>query len=83
MNKTSVKVIKRKDAEAAATAKTQSACKLKQAVPSSTEKIELRSRRELVATISNWISERRENKRIEEKGKIRKIFDSKPLLSKI
>ncbi len=83
VNKTLIKVIKRKDTEATANAKSQSACKPKQAMPFSTEKIERRSRRELADTISNWIYERRENNRIEKIAAIRKMFGNKPLLSEI
>lgn len=49
-----IKIIKRKDAEVMANAKTQSALEAKQAAPESEEKIERRSRRRIVATISNW-----------------------------
>ncbi len=83
MNKTSIKVIKRKDAEIMTNAKTYSACELKRAAPVSEEKIERRSRREIVDTISNWISERRENNRNEEITAIRQMFGNKPLLSEI
>ncbi len=83
MNKTSIKVIKRKDAEIMANAKTQRASEAKQTAPVSEERIELHSRREIVGTISSWISERRENNRLEKIAAIRQMFGSEPLLSKI
>lgn len=78
-----IKVIKRKDAEAVANAKTQSAFEAKHFAPVSEEKIERRSSREIVATISNWISERRKNNRIEELIAIRRFYGNEPLLSEI
>ena len=65
MNKTSIKVIKRKDAEATANARIQNAREPKQTATPDEEKIKRRSQREIVGTVSNWISERRENNRIE------------------
>jgi hypothetical protein len=81
VNKTSIKVIKRKDAEVMANAQTQNACEPKEAPPVSEEKIERHSRREIVNTVSTWISERRENNRVEEIAAIRKVFGGEPLLS--
>ena len=83
MNRTSIKVIKRKDAEVIANAKTQSVCWAQQTAPVNEEKIERRSRREIVGTVSTWISERRENNRIEQIAAIRKIFGNEHLLSQI
>ncbi len=83
MNKTSIKVIKRKDVKVMANVGTRSGREPKQTAPVSEEKIERRSRREIVGTISNWISERREDKHIEEIAGFRKIFGSESLLSKI
>lgn len=81
MNKPSIKVIKRKDAQVAANTDAMNACEPKQmATPISEEKIERRSRREIVDTVSSWISERRENNRIEEIAAIRKIFGNEPML---
>ena len=74
MNKTLIKIIKRKDAEMMANAKTQGACQPNQAAPVSEEKTEWCSRRQIVGTISNWISERRENNRTEQIAAIRKMF---------
>lgn len=78
-----IKIIKRKDVEAAANAKTQSALRAKQSAPDSEEKIERHSRREMVATITNWVSENRKNNRIEKLFAIRKFYGSDPLLSEI
>ena len=84
MNKTSIKVIKRKDARAMANIEAQSACEPKETAPVvSEEKIERRSRREIVNTVSSWISERRENNRHEEIAAIRKIFGNEPLLGEV
>lgn len=82
MNKTSIKVIKRKDAEATANVEPQSACE-PTTVPASEEKIERHSRREIVNTVSSWISERRENNRHEEIAAIRKIFGNETLLGEV
>jgi len=79
MKNTSIKVIKRKDAEVIAAAQIQDLREPKQAAPVSKEKIERRSRRELVDTISNWIFERRENNRVEKIAAIHKIFGNEPL----
>jgi hypothetical protein len=73
MEKTAIKVIKRNKAEA------QNACEPQVAV--SEEKIERRTRREMVETVANWISERREKNRLEEIAAIRKIFGNESLLS--
>jgi hypothetical protein len=76
VGKTSIKVIKRKDAET-----TQNACEPR--VAADPEKVERHSRREIVDTVSNWVNERRENSRLEEIAAIRKIFGNEPLLSEI
>lgn len=81
MNKTSIKVIKRKGTEVMENAQTRNECEPKESAPISEEKIERRSRREIVDTVSTWISERRENNRLEEIAAIRKIFGGEPLLS--
>ncbi len=47
------------------------------------KKTERRSRREMVATVTNWVSENRKNNRIEELFAIRKFYGSEPLLSEI
>ena len=83
MNKTSIKIIKRKDAQIMVNTKTQSAFEPKQSASVSEEKTRRRARREIVATVSDWISERRENNHIEEITAIRKMFGNKPLLGKI
>ncbi len=75
MNKTSVKVIKRKDA---VTAEPEMASEPKAML--NQENVERRSRREMVNTVANWITERREKRRVEEVAAIRKIF-GEPLLN--
>ena len=83
MNKTSIKVIKRKDAEATANAKIQNAREPKQTATPDEETIKRRSHREIAGTVSNWISERRENNRIEKDAANGEIFDNKDLLKEI
>ena len=82
MNKTSIKIIKRKDAEAAANVEAQNLSGQKLAATMSGEKIEPRSRRKMADTVSNWIAERRENNRAEEVSAIRLMFGSESFLSK-
>ncbi len=82
VNKTSIKVIKRKDAEAMAMGKTQNTCETKQAAALSGEKVERRLHRKMADTVSNWIVERRENNRAEEISAIRRMFGSEPLFGK-
>lgn len=83
MNKILVKVIKRKDAEVMVNAKAQSAHKAEYTAPLNEKTIERHSRRKIVATVSTWISERRENNRIERNAAIRRIFANESMLSKI
>lgn len=83
MNKTSIKVIKRKDAEAAVNVKTENTGDLKSAATMSREKIERHLHRRMVDTVTNWISERRENNRLETVSAIRKLFGDESLLNKI
>lgn len=82
MNKTSIKIIKRKDTEAAANVETQNLSGQKLAAKTSGEKIEPRARRKMADKVSNWIAERRENKRNEEVSAFRKLFGDEFLLSK-
>ena len=74
MNKTPIKIIKRKDAEASADVKTQNSCKTKSAAAMSGEKVERSLHRKMADTVSNWIAEQRENKRTEEISAFRKLF---------
>lgn len=83
MKKILIKVIKRKDVEAMATARTKSAGEAEPAAPLNEEKIERHSRRVLVDRISNWIPERKPNNRIEEIAAVRKFFGSELLLREI
>ena len=83
MSKTSIKVIRRKDAEEMAKAKTQSAFEAKQTASVNEEKGERFLHREIGGTVSNWISERRENNRLERITAIDKFFVNESLLSDI
>ncbi len=82
MNKTSIRIIKRKDAEAAANDKTQDLSGQKLAAAMIEEKIEPRLHRKMADTVSNWIAERRENKRSEEVSAFRKLFGDEFLSSR-
>ena len=83
MNKILIKVIKRKEAEVMRNVELESVCEPKPAATLSKEKIERNLHRKIVDTVSNWISERRENNRIEDSSAIRKMFGDESLLSKI
>jgi hypothetical protein len=74
VNKTSIKVIKRKDAEAAAKVEAQNLSESKLAATMSGEKIEPRSCRKMSETVSKWIAERRKNNHAEEVSAFRKLF---------
>ncbi len=82
MNKTSIKIIKRKDARGMTSVETQSTSETKLMAMPGGEKIERNLHRKMADTVSNWIAERRENNRAEEISAIRKIFGSESLLSK-
>jgi hypothetical protein len=84
VNKASIKIIKRKYAEAAAAAevKAQNSCKTKSAAVKSGEKVERSLHRKVADTVSNWIVERRENNRSKEISAIRHLFGDESLLSK-
>ena len=82
MNKTSIKIIKRKDAEAMANNKTQVLSEPKLAAAMSEEKIERRLHQKIADTVSNWIAERKESNRIKEISAIRKLFGDESLLSR-
>ncbi len=82
MNRTSIKVIKRKNARVPANVKTQSICETKTTAAFSEEKIEHRLHCKIADTVSNWIAERRENRRAEEVSAIGRMFGSEFLLSK-
>ena len=81
MNKTSIKVIKRKDALISAAAETQSPREPKLVITASEEKSESVLHRSMVDTVSSWIYKRRENNRIEEITAIRKMFGNETLLN--
>ncbi len=74
MNKTSIKIIKRKDAEAAANDKTQDLSEPKFAAPLSGEKIERNLHREMADTVSSWVAEYRKNTRTYGVSAFRKLF---------
>jgi predicted ATP-binding protein involved in virulence len=59
VNKTSIKIIKRKEAEAAAEVKTQNAGETKSAAAMSERKFERSLHRKMADTVSNWIAEQR------------------------
>ena len=80
MNKTAIKIIKRKDARVLANVKTQNLSEPKPA-PASGEKLERNLHRKMADTISSWIAERRENKRSEESSAFRKLFGDEVLSS--
>jgi hypothetical protein len=82
VNKTAIKIIKRKDARSAGNVKTQNTHETKSAAAVSGEKVERKLHRKMADTVSNWISERRENDRSKEISAIRKLFGDESLLSK-
>lgn len=82
MNKTSIKIIKRKDAEAAVNVQAQNTSETKSTAKVSEEKVERRLHRKMADTVSNWIADRRENNRIKQISAIRKLFGDETLLSK-
>ncbi len=61
--------------------KTQDLSEPKLAATMSGEKIERRLHSKMADTVSNWISERRENNRAEEISAIRRMFGSESFLS--
>ena len=65
-----------------ANVKTQNLSEPKLVATMSGEKIERRLHRKMADTDSNWISERRQNNRVEEISAIRKMFGSESLYSK-
>jgi len=82
VNKTSIKIIKRKDAEAAANVEARNLSESKLAATMSGEKIEPRLHRKMANTVSNWIAEQRENNRAEEISAFRKLFGDEFLSSR-
>lgn len=62
--------------------KTPDLFKPRLAAAMSGEKAERRLHRKMTDTVSNWITERRENNRAEEVSAIRRMFGSESLLSK-
>ncbi len=82
MNKTPIKIIKRKDVEAMANDKAQDLSEPSLVATMSGEKIERRLHRKMANTVSNWIADRREINRIKEISAIRKLFGDESLLSK-
>jgi hypothetical protein len=82
MNKTAIKVIKRKDASVAANGETLSLSEPKLTATFGDEKIEGGLRRKMADTVSNWIAERRKNKRAEEAAAFRNLFGDESLFGK-
>ncbi len=82
MNKTPIKIIKRKDVEAMTNDKAQDLSEPRLVATMSEEKVERRLHRKMANTVSNWIADRREINRIKEISAIRKLFGDESLLSK-
>ncbi len=82
VNKMLIKIIKRKDVKATVTEKTRIADEAEKIASVGKDRKELRLRREIIETISNWIPERGKNNRAEEIDAVRKFFGSEHLLSK-
>lgn len=82
MNKTSIKIIKRKDVKALANFKTQDLSESKLAAAMSGEKIEQQLHRKMADTVSSWIAECRKNNRAEEVSAFRKLFGDEFLSSR-
>jgi hypothetical protein len=82
VNKTAIKIIKRKDAVAAAKVKTQNAGGTNLAAVRTRENFERSLHRKMTHTISNWIAERRESNRTKEISAIRKLFGDESLFGK-
>lgn len=81
MNRTSIKIIKRQNAEVVAIDETRDTPKPKLVATTSGKKIERGSHRMMADTVSNWIAECRENNRAEEVSSMRRMFGSEFLLS--
>jgi uncharacterized protein YjiS (DUF1127 family) len=81
-SKVAIKVFKRKDLEQSIHHTSEPQAAEASEVFDTPEKAERRTRRELVNTVSNWVTERRERNRLEEIEAIRRIFgESTPTLS--
>lgn len=78
MNKTSIKIIKRKDVRTAANIKARSRV-TRTATAFGEKKIERNLHRKMVDTVSKWIAESRENLRAEEVSAVRRVFGSDSL----
>lgn len=76
-----MKIIKRKDASVAVNGEAQNLCEPKLTAAFSEEKVERCLHRKMADTVSNWISERKENDRNKEISAIRKLFGDESLLS--
>jgi phage/plasmid-associated DNA primase len=74
--KPSIKIIKRNTVETSAIHTTS-----QPKTATNETKVERRARREMVNTVANWISEKREQRRVEEVSAVRKLFGGEPLLS--
>jgi Holliday junction resolvase-like predicted endonuclease len=61
MNKTAIKIIKRKDVEAAVELKTQNTGETNLAAVRNRKNFERRLHRKIAHTVSNWIAKRRES----------------------
>jgi hypothetical protein len=75
-----IKIIKRNEGKAAADDKTLNSSESNTGTPSE-EKIERRLHRKMANTVSNWVAERRENRRSEEISAFRNLFGDELLSS--
>lgn len=83
MNKKTIRVIKRKDTEAAtANNKTQVLSEPKPAAAANGKNIERRLHRKMADTVSSWVAERKENNRVKDISAIRELFGDETLLSR-
>ena len=78
-SKTAIKVFKRKDVEQII----HHTSEPNRAAPVDSVKAERSTRRELVNTVSNWVTERRERNRSEELEALRRVFGETSLLNGI
>ncbi len=82
MNQAAIKIIKRKDAEAAAIDKTQKLSEPNAAAAMSEAEFERCLHRKMADTVSNWVAECRKNNRAEELSAFRILFGNEFLSSR-
>jgi hypothetical protein len=81
VNKPSIKIIKRTNVKQVSSGSNGSSVSASSAA-SNRGKAERRSQRAVAETVSKWVAMRRESRTAEESLAIRRLFGSKPLLSK-